>query len=106
MDLSEKLKNARLSRKISQKTLAEALGVSRATLSAWESGTAVPSVLYLRKYQEIFGFARGYFDDAQPRKASSENISFDTSRFNREGVAALQNFYNSLLSEEEYLKKS
>ena len=106
MTLSQKIKNARLSRKISQKTLAEALGVSRSTLSAWESGAAVPSVLYIRKYQELFGFPRGFFDDAVPQKTSAESISFDTSYFNRDGVDALQNFYNSLLLKEEYLKKS
>lgn len=106
MLLSQKIKDARISRKISQKTLADALGVSRSTLSAWESGTAVPSVQHLRKYQELFGFSRGYFDDVIPQKSSSESISFDTSRFNPDGVAALQNFYNSLLSEKEYLKNT
>ena len=106
MLLSQKIKNARLSHKLSQKTLSDALGVSRSTLYAWESGSAVPSVQYLRKYQELFGFQRGYFDDALPQKTPSESISFDTSQFNADGVAALQSFYNSLLLEEEYLKKS
>ena len=102
MELSEKLKNARISRKLSQKTLAESLGVSRATLSLWESGSAIPPVQYLRKYQELFKFKKGYFEKDTP----AENMAFDISRLNENGIAELKDFYNSLLSRKECLKKS
>lgn len=106
MILSKKLKSARTSRKISQKTLAETLGVSRATLSSWESGETIPPVQYLRKYQELFRFEKGYFDEKEKAPRHKENMTFDTSQLNGVGIEALETFYNSLLSEEEYLKKS
>lgn len=100
MDLYLKLKNARINGRISQKTLAEKLGVSRATLSLWECGKATPSILYIRKYQEIFNFEKGYFDDA-----AGDKISFDISQLNENGVKEMEAFYNSLICNKEYLKK-
>lgn len=104
MELSEKLKNARIHHKITQKTLAETLGVSRATLSYWESGQAFPSVQYLRRYQELFNFESGYFDEIS--SSFSQKISFDVSNLNSKGILALKNFYNSLILKEEYSKKA
>ena len=98
MNLSEKLKTARLSHKLSQKTLASALGVSRATVSAWENGNSVPPVLYLRRYQELFDFKKGYFDDAS---ASSQNISFDVSALSPAEIQKLNEYYEFLLKSEE-----
>lgn len=106
MTLSQKLKSARISRKISQKTLAEALGVSRATVSLWESGKAVPPVQYLRKYQEIFGFEKGYFNDATLLPEPMQNIAFDISMLNQDGIAALKDFYEYAVSSEEYSKNT
>ena len=106
MDLSEKLKNARISHKITQKTLAERLCVSRATLSLWECGKLTPSILHIRKYQEIFNFEKGYFDDAARESTKNDFVSFNISRLNDEGFLELKNFYHSLLNNEEYLKKS
>ena len=102
MTLAQKLQNARLSHKISQKTLAEALGVSRSTISVWECGLAVPQVQHLRKYQDIFGFEHGYFDDAEPSVKVPDKITFDTSQLCDKEVSALEDFYHSLLKEKEY----
>lgn len=106
MELSEKLKNARVSRKVTQKTLAEMLGVSRATLSLWESGKAVPSILHLREYQKIFDFEKGYFDSENKEISSSDTLSFDVSPLNHLGRHELEKFYNSLIKRKEYLKKT
>lgn len=106
MTLPEKLKNARISRKLSQKTLADTLGISRATLSLWEGGLSVPPVPYLCKYQDIFGFDKGYFDERKAPAKQAKNLTFDISELNQKGVLALESFYESLSSEKEYLKKS
>lgn len=42
MTFAEKLKELRESKKLSQKELAEAAGVTQATLSRWESGSQTP----------------------------------------------------------------
>ena len=105
MDLSEKLKNARISHKITQKILAEKLGISRATLSLWESGKTTPSITHILQYQQIFNFEKGYFDDAAKETAENDFMSFNISRLNEAGMSELEKFYNSLLNNKEYLKK-
>lgn len=62
MSIAEKLKTARISHKLSQQTLADALGVSRTTLSEWENGKAVPPISYLRKYQDLLNLEPKYFN--------------------------------------------
>ena len=105
MHLAEKLKNARISHKISQKTLSEKLGVSRATLSLWESGKSVPSPLYLREYQRLFDFEKGYFDSENKKLSSPDTVSFDVSALNPLGRHELEKFYGFLIKRKEYLKK-
>lgn len=99
MDLSKKLKSARISRKISQQTLADAMGVSRTTVSAWENGETVPPVQYLRKYQELFSFKKGYFDEEKQTEKSTENLVFDTSLLDKDEINALEEFYKSIISQ-------
>ena len=99
MDLSKKLKSARISRKISQQTLADTLGVSRTTLSAWENGETIPPVQYLRKYQELFAFQKGYFDEEKQTARGTDNLVFDTSALNNDEINALEEFYKSLISQ-------
>lgn len=106
MELSEKLKLARTSRKITQKTLAEKLGVSRATLSLWESGKSTPPISHILEYQKIFNFEKGFFDDAAKRADKDDSISFNVSFLNEEGICKLKDFYASLCNNKEYLKKA
>ncbi len=100
MELSTKLKNARIERKVTQKTLAESLGVSRATVSSWEKGRSTPSVLYLLEYKKLFGLKGNYFDGE-----GEDTVSFDVSRLNQKGRLVLRDFYNSLIKNKEYAKK-
>ena len=44
MNLSEKLKNAREKAELSQKDVAEALNISRQSVSKWETGKAYPDI--------------------------------------------------------------
>ena len=47
MNLAENIRQARLSRGLTQRTLAEALGVSDRAVSRWETGAATPDVTLL-----------------------------------------------------------
>ena len=59
----DRIKQARLSKGIMQKTLAEMLNVKPSTVSMWESGTRTPDLTMLKKicevlnvsYEEILG---------------------------------------------------
>lgn len=49
------LEAARVNAKLTQKELAEILGVSNATIVNWEKGYTEPSVAHLRKISELSG---------------------------------------------------
>ena len=55
MKLSERIYDLRKQRALSQEQLAEALGVSRQTVSKWECGTAAPELEKLRAIADYFG---------------------------------------------------
>ncbi len=55
MRVKQKLRDVRTERGISQEALAELLGVSRQTVSKWETGAARPSAGNLAALSEIFG---------------------------------------------------
>ena len=55
MNLGETIYNLRTKQAMSQDTLAEALGVSRQSVSKWENNAAVPELDKLMKLSEIFG---------------------------------------------------
>lgn len=60
MTLSEKLTALRKSRGWSQEELAENLGVSRQSVSKWESDQAVPELDKILRLSEIFGVSTDY----------------------------------------------
>ena len=54
MELGEKLKNARRERGLSQEQAAEALGVSRQTVSNWETGKTYPDILSAIRMSDLY----------------------------------------------------
>ena len=54
MEFSEKLQELRKSRSMTQEELAEALFVSRTTISKWESGRGYPSIDSLKEISRFF----------------------------------------------------
>lgn len=98
MEVSEKLRKLRTEHKITQRTLAESIGVSRVTLGKWETGKIEPSVDILYKYRKLFGLENDFFDKI-------ETVTFDVSPLNFSGRRELKKFYNSLINKKEYLKK-
>ena len=55
MAISEKILNLRKDRGLSQEAFAEMLGVSRQSVSRWESGAAVPDIDKILLLSELFG---------------------------------------------------
>ena len=55
MDLGEKIYKLRTERNLSQTELADALEVSRQSISKWETGSSVPELDKLVKLSQIFG---------------------------------------------------
>ena len=60
MNLSEKLKNAREKAGLSQKDVAEALNISRQSVSKWETGKAYPDIDNLIILSELYDVSVDY----------------------------------------------
>ena len=62
---SEKLKALRIGKKMSQKALADKLGVSKSVVSFYESGERFPSYDVLIKISRIFNVTTDYLLDVE-----------------------------------------
>ena len=60
MEFSEKLMNLRKKAGLSQEQLADRLGVTRQSVSKWESGSAVPELVKLIALSDMFGVSVDY----------------------------------------------
>ena len=74
MSISEKITNLRKEKNLSQEAFAEALGVSRQSVSKWESGAALPDTDKIIAMSELFGVSTDYLlkDDA----VSTEPVAY------------------------------
>ena len=76
MQFSEKLKEFRLKKGISQANLAEKIFVSRSAVAKWENGLGLPSDDSLNRLAEFFGVEREEFfpDQAMEAVVVKKNI--------------------------------
>lgn len=54
MDIGNKIKNARIQAKLTQQQAAEAIGVSRQTISNWENGKTYPDIVSVVKMSDVY----------------------------------------------------
>ena len=71
MEFSEKLTTLRKQAGLSQEQLADWLGVTRQSVSKWESGTAFPELVKIISLSEMFGVSvdylvKDYMDEPEP----------------------------------------
>ena len=60
MAISDKIQNLRKENGLSQEAFAEKLGVSRQSVSKWESGAAMPDIDKIVSISETFGVSTDY----------------------------------------------
>lgn len=80
MRFSEKLTVLRRREGLSQEQLADRLGVTRQSVSKWESRTAMPELVKLISLSEIFGvtvdyLAKDYIEEPEPVRESSPDTA-------------------------------
>ena len=76
--MGERIKQLRKENGMTQTALAEALGVTKGTVSTWETNSRTPSFEALDSMSNIFkrsfDYIMGKSDDATPRVQSEENL--------------------------------
>lgn len=87
----EKLKNLRLAKKISQKDLAERIGIAKSVISFYESGERFPSYDVLIKIARIFNVTTDYLLDVERgRMIDISGLSDDDAAVVASVIEALQ----------------
>ena len=72
MTLHEKIYELRKKNGLSQEALAESLGVSRQSVSKWETGEATPEVSKLLSLSKLFGVTTDYLLDDEAEEEKEE----------------------------------
>ena len=57
MDIGQKLKNARLTAKMTQESVAEQIGVSRQTISTWENNKSYPDIMNVLALSDLYALS-------------------------------------------------
>ena len=57
MDIGTKIKHARIAAQLTQEQVADALGVSRQTMSNWENGKTYPDIISVIKMSDLYGIS-------------------------------------------------
>lgn len=90
MSFGEKLKNLRKSENLTQKQLAERIGVAKSIVSYYESGHRYPSYDVLVKIAHVFHVSTDYLLDMEKRRV------LDVSDLPEESIAVLEVVANAL----------
>ena len=67
--IAEKIKILRENKGLSQKSLADKLGITRSSVNAWEMGISVPSTQYIVELASLFDVSTDYLLNFNDRKA-------------------------------------
>lgn len=103
MNFSENLRRLRKSKDIKQEALAEAMNVSRQTVSKWENGTAMPDFKKLNALAEYFGVTIDELLGFSNDKNNNDNINDYTKEYINE-LITLENMQSSEKIKELYKK--
>lgn len=102
-NFSENLRRLRKAKDIKQEALAEAMNVSRQTVSKWENGTAMPDFKKLNALAEYFGVTMDELLGFSNDKNNNDNINDYTKEYINE-LITLENMQSSEKIKELYKK--
>ncbi len=107
--LSERLKNRRIEQKMTQTDLGKAVGLSDATISAYEKGKRLPDAMTALRIACALHVPLDYlcnFTDAEYSIFVPKDIELNLHKLNAGGIKKLCEYYRYICSKDEYLAKS
>ena len=88
MDIGMKLKQARLTAKLTQEHVAEAIGVSRQTISNWENEKSYPDIVSVISLSDLYGISLDDLLKGDQKMIEHLNESTDVVSSNRKLILA------------------
>lgn len=111
MGLQEKIKELRSNKGISQKKLADAIGVAQSSINYWEKGQRTPSVAAAQKLADYFNITLDelYDIDNIPESVNTLAAHFDGDEYTEEELRQIKFFAQYLKTlrqkESDYTKE-
>lgn len=99
------LRKIRQDHGITQKEMADMLGVSRSCVANWEAGTRHADITIIKKYNELFGHKADIIS-AFTRYKCNNLRSLDISMLNDDGVKEIYKYYREIIKNPQYLKNT
>lgn len=103
--VNKRLRELRQENQISQQDLADMVYVPRTYVTEWENGLRVPETELMLKLAKIFktpiDYICGRTEDKYAIK-ELEDIKFDLTKLNGEGIKMLLDYYNYLVSSNDF----
>ena len=96
MSFAEKLHELRISRNISQKELADNLGVAQSSVNYWEKGQRDPSITMVKKIADYFGISVDEMLEWKPdgtnQKSTTIAAHFENEEFTAEEIKKIEEY--------------
>ena len=109
MSFAEKLHELRISRNISQKELADNLGVAQSSVNYWEKGQRDPSITMVKKIAGYFGISVDEMLEWKPdgtnQKSTTIAAHFENEEFTAEEIKKIKEYAELLKAARPALDK-
>jgi transcriptional regulator with XRE-family HTH domain len=93
--LSEKIKNSRIQKGLTQVQVSKRLNVTKSAVNAWETNGTTPSLIYIVKLAQIFNVSTDYLLGLNEREGLSVSIeSFND--LQKEAILSLASVFNRM----------
>ena len=99
------LRKIRLDNDMTQKEIADMIGVSRSCVANWEAGTREADISIIKKYNDLFGHKID-IAKAFARSKCEKSQYLDISMFNDAGVNEIKKHYHEIILNPKYLKNT
>ena len=83
MEIGKRIKDARQKNNITQESLAEQLGISRQTVSSWETGKSYPDIVSVIKMSDIFNISLDKMLKEDKKLVNNMQEKMDTVKSNK-----------------------
>ncbi|MCI9491593.1 MAG: helix-turn-helix transcriptional regulator [Lachnospiraceae bacterium] len=76
MDIGVKIKDARLASNLTQEQVAEALGISRQTVSNWENGKTYPDIINVIKMSDLYHVSLDHLLKGEKQEKGTDYLDY------------------------------
>ena len=93
--LSERIKNSRLQKGLTQVQVSKRLNVTKSAVNSWETNNSTPSLIYIIKLSQMFNVSTDYLLGINERESLTVNIT-EFNDLQKEAILGLASVFNRM----------